>query len=342
MNSVSRLFGNHRAIDNLSFRLASGEIVGLLGHNGAGKTTTVRMLAGLLKPDAGQIEVMGINPQVDGVAVRRQLGVSTETPAVDDRLTGQQGLELFGAMHGVDADELPRRVHDLLEKFGLLDAAHRKVGGYSKGMRQRLALARAILHDPKLLLLDEPTSGLDPVAAREVLEQLQAWRGEGRSIVLCTHDLRHAQSVCDRVIVLEHGRLVAEGSPRELAASLGGRVRVHVQVPQADAETARMVLTRQAGWQDVKEPGPAPALGDVRITGHVEQQAAISDAIAALVGVSVKVHAVEQDAPTLEDVYFALHGDSGHAESDHAESEHPESEQPAPESDEPAQDEVPA
>lgn len=325
--ALRRDFGANRAVDALDLRVARGEVVGLLGHNGAGKTTAVRLLAGVLTPTAGRARVFGLDPAVDGVAVRRRLGVSTETPAVDDRLTGRQGLRAFADLHGVPAARVAARVDELLEAFDLRDAADRRVGTYSKGMRQRLALARALLHDPELLFLDEPTSGLDPVAARGVADRVRALRAEGRGVVLCTHDLAQAQALCDRVVVLEHGRVVAEGAPRALAARLGAglRVRVAAVLPGGAAALVR-ALAAVGGWREVAAAdaadagsadagsagtgaGGAEAVdgGSAAAVAVVRDADAVADGVAALVAAGARVHAVERDLPSLEDVYFALH-----------------------------------
>lgn len=324
---LSRDFGANRAVDRLDLRVDRGEIVGLLGHNGAGKTTTVRLLAGVLTPTAGQARVFGLDPVVDGVAVRRRVGVGTETPAVDDRLTGRFGLEVFAELHGVRADRVRDRVGELLEAFDLSDAADRRVGTYSKGMRQRLALARALLHDPELLFLDEPTAGLDPVAARAVVDRVRDLRAEGRSLVLCTHDLVQAQALCDRVVVLEHGRVVAEGAPAALAADLGAgqRVRMRGLAPAGVDPFAR--LAEVPGWREVAaEPSAtgmpptvataadaAPVPAAFAAAGVASDADAVADAVVALVTAGLRLHAVERDVPTLEDVYFALHGRSTRA-----------------------------
>ncbi len=305
--ALRRDFGANRAVDALDLVVAHGEVVGLLGHNGAGKTTTVRLLAGVLTPTAGRARVFGLDPTTDGVAVRRRVGVSTETPAVDDRLTGRQGLRVFADLQGVPRGRVSARVDELLEAFELDEAADRRVGTYSKGMRQRLALARALLHDPELLFLDEPTAGLDPVAARGVADRVRGLRAAGRGVVLCTHDLTQAQALCDRVVVLEHGRVVAQGAPSALAAELGAGTRVRVVADTHGADLVT-VLAAMPGWSDVAavaleaDPdAPRTALGVARDAD------AIADAVAALVAAGVRVHAIERELPDLQDVYFALH-----------------------------------
>ncbi len=311
-HALRRDFGTNRAVDALDLHVARGEVVGLLGHNGAGKTTTVRLLAGVLAPTAGTARVFGFDPTVDGVEVRRRVGVSTETPAVDDRLTGRQGLRAFADLYGVAPSLVDGRVADLLASFDLSEAADRRVGTYSKGMRQRLALARALLHDPALLFLDEPTAGLDPVAARAVADRVRALRAEGRGIVLCTHDLNQAQALCDRVVVLEHGAVVAEGAPSELAAGLGAGTRVRVVArPPVDGgglvASLAATLATVDGWGDVDDDAPPEHAGVVVVHAVVRDADAIADGVAALVGLGARIHAVEREVPSLEDVYFALH-----------------------------------
>lgn len=313
--------GTVRAVDGLDLTVARGEVVGLLGHNGAGKTTTVRLLAGVLTPTSGSARVFGLDPSTDGVAVRRRVGVSTETPAVDDRLSGRAGLTAFADLYGVPVERVRDRVDTLLSSFDLADAADRKVGTYSRGMRQRLALARALLHDPELLFLDEPTAGLDPVAARAVADRIRGLRGEGRSVVLCTHDLAQAQALCDRVVVLEHGRVVAAGAPAALAADLGAGVRVRF-VASAPAEVDVAARLRELdGWGGVAAEPPAaagaaagvpagvPGGDGARVVAGVAGDAeAVAEAVATLVQAGVRLYAVERELPDLEDVYFALHG----------------------------------
>ncbi|MDF1523121.1 MAG: ABC transporter ATP-binding protein, partial [Trueperaceae bacterium] len=308
-HALRRDFGPNRAVDALDLTVARGEVVGLLGHNGAGKTTTVRLLAGVLTPTAGRARVFGLDPATDGVAVRRRIGVSTETPAVDDRLTGRQGLRAFADLHGVPRERVVARVAELLEDFDLAEAADRRVGTYSKGMRQRLALARALLHEPTLLFLDEPTAGLDPVAAHGVAERVRRMRAEGRGVVLCTHDLVQAQALCDRVVVLEHGKVVAEGAPSDLAADLGAGTRVGVDATLAGGVDALVAaLAAVAGWRDVAPvEGAPPTSGGAQVAAVVQDAEAVADGVAALVAAGARVHGVERDRPSLQDVYFALH-----------------------------------
>ena len=215
---VSRRFGEIVAVDDLSLQVRAGEVFGCLGHNGAGKTTTVRLLNGVLQPDRGDARVLGLDPRRDGPALRARTGVVTESASLDARLTARDNLGIYADLFGVPRDEVAPRTEALLARFGLADRADDRVATYSTGMRQRLMLARALLHEPEIMFLDEPTAGLDPVAARQVHELIgRLAREERRTVFLCTHNLVEAQRLCDRVAVLEHGRLAALGTPGELA-----------------------------------------------------------------------------------------------------------------------------
>ncbi|MFO7547011.1 MAG: ABC transporter ATP-binding protein [Trueperaceae bacterium] len=286
-----------RALDAVDLRVEKGEVVGLLGHNGAGKTTAVRLLNGVLTPSSGSATVLGLDPAKDGPALRARTGVLTETPALDDRLSANDTLILFGQMYGLERSLATARAAELLERFGLEDRARDKVGSYSKGMRQRLALARTLLHDPELLFLDEPTAGLDPVAAREVHERItRLATAEGRSVVLCTHDLQEAQRLCDRVVLLQRGRVVAQGSPAELARGVASRRSARIDVEPSQLGTALALV------------GPGARAGSEAgeiVLAHASRDA-LADLVRSLVTNDVRVFAVVPTETTLEDVYFAL------------------------------------
>jgi ABC-2 type transport system ATP-binding protein len=296
-------FADILAVDHLTLEVQAGEIFGFLGHNGAGKTTTVRLLNGVLAPSEGQARVLGHDPEVDGPSLRRRTGVLTETPSLDERLTGRENLAIYAELYNVPSSEVASRVEDLLGSFDLADRADEKVGGYSKGMKQRLALARALLHKPELLFLDEPTSGLDPVAARHVHELIIGQSLEQKhTVFLCTHNLVEAQNLCDRVAVLEHGRLVALGTPHELAQRLGRRLRLEIEVaPQGLAEVMRVVQDR------LGISPPERKDGTIVLTGAERED--IPDLVSALVAAGVRIYRVAPQEPSLEDVYFALHGE---------------------------------
>ena len=231
---VVRTFGETRAVDGLDLEIPTGSVTVLLGPNGAGKTTVVRLLTGALAPDAGEISVFGITPSgPDGAEVRRRCGVVPARPALYDRLDGYDNLRYAGELFAVDADVLPDRIEQAATRFGIADALSKRVGGYSTGMRARLALARAVLHEPDLLRLDEPTAGLDPESARTVLGRIDELAEQGKAVVMCTHLLLEAEGLADKVVVLDHGATLVAGSPAELTAEYwpGTRVVLEAEEP---------------------------------------------------------------------------------------------------------------
>ena len=240
-HQLSRHFGATVAVNQLMLEIERGEVFGFLGHNGAGKTTTVRLLNGVLTPTAGSARVFGLDPAIDGARVRARTGVLTETPALDDRMTAYATLCFFAEMYGVPRTQVKARVDELLAAFDLTARAGDKLGGFSKGMRQRMALARTILHNPELVFLDEPTTGLDPAAIREVHQLIERFRDQGHTIFLATHNLNEAERLCDRVAVLARGKVLAMGTTRELAYQLEHGHRLLVEVDAAQAALAAQV-----------------------------------------------------------------------------------------------------
>ena len=297
---LDRRFGETRAVDGLSFEIRAGETFGLLGHNGAGKTTTIRLLNGVLRRDAGDVDVLGLDPELDGVRVRARTGVLTETPSLDERLSARENLTFYGRLYGVPRPRLLDQVAALLQAFGLADRADDRVGGYSRGMKQRLALARTLIHDPEILFLDEPTSSLDPVAARGVHELVEGFRRDlERTIVLTTHNLVEAQRLCDRVMIMENGQALAIGSPAELARAAGALRTVEIEVASEQRNKALAAL-RDAGFVEV-------AAVSKRLTFRVDDREAIPKAVALLARANVPIYYVAEREPDLETAYFALH-----------------------------------
>ena len=303
-SSLSRRFGDKEVVDRLTLDVQAGEIFGFLGHNGAGKTTTVRLLNGVLEPTSGGARVLGLDPQTEGPALRAKTGVLTETPSLDERLTARDNLSIYADLYDVPRVDVSGRVNSLLSEFELADRADEKVGGYSKGMKQRLALARALLHKPELLFLDEPTSGLDPVAARHVhglVENLA--RREGRTVFLCTHNLVEAQRLCDRVAVLEHGRLVALGTPSDLTRQYVKRLDVDLEVDPVQMDSALQILQ---GLPDLIIAPPKQEKGILTLT--LSGREAIPELLCVLVGKGLHIYRLAPQEANLEEVYFALHG----------------------------------
>ncbi|MCD4801360.1 MAG: ABC transporter ATP-binding protein [Anaerolineales bacterium] len=237
IKNLSRSFGDILAVDRVSFVINPGEVFGLLGPNGAGKTTTVRMLAALLEPTSGEAYVAGFQIGKEDQKIRRKIGLLPEAPGLYDALTAEQNLAFYGAMYGVE--EISRQIKHYLEFLGLWNRRHEPVATFSKGMRQKLAIARALLHEPEVLFLDEPTSGLDPQAARLVREFIAGLKGEGRTIILCTHNLEEADRLCDRVAFV-NGHLVALDSPKVLRRKIFGR-KVVFHLVEAKTEFTQVV-----------------------------------------------------------------------------------------------------
>ncbi len=303
-SSLSRRFGEKNAVDQLTLEVHPGEIFGFLGHNGAGKTTTVRLLNGVLEPSDGKATVLGLDPQTEGPALRARTGVLTETPSLDERLTAQENLSIYADLYGVPRGDVAERVKALLVDFELLERAHDKVGGYSKGMKQRLALARALLHRPEVLFLDEPTAALDPVAARHVhrlVENLA--RREGSTVFLCTHNLVEAQRLCDRVAVMEQGCLVALGTPSELTRQYVKRLDVDLEVDPAQTELAMQIL-EQLPELVIAAPRREKDMLSLTLAGRD----AIPELLSNLLQKGLRVYRLAPQEANLEEVYFALHG----------------------------------
>lgn len=304
ISSLSRRFGETYAVDQLTLDVYAGEIFGFLGHNGAGKTTTVRLLNGVLERTSGQACVLGLDPQTEGPAVRARTGVLTETPSLDERLTARDNLSIYADLYSVPRANVHSRVNSLLTEFELADRADEKVGGYSKGMKQRLALARALLHSPELLFLDEPTAALDPVAARHVhtlVENLA--RREGCTVFLCTHNLVEAQKLCDRVAVMEHGRLVALGTPSELTRQYVKRLDVDLEVDPAQMELALKTL-QEYPQLVISAPKQDKEILSMTLAGRES----IPELLSILVQKGLRVYRLAPQEANLEEVYFALNG----------------------------------
>ena len=208
-----------RAVDDVSFHCAPGEIVGLLGPNGAGKTTTLRILATILRPTAGSARVAGCDVLRDPDGVRRRLGYVSASTGVYERLTGRETLVYYARLHGIDEARLPARVDEVLTLLEMRDFCDRVAGRLSAGQRQKVSLARAIVHDPPVLILDEPTANLDVIVARNVLDFVETARDSGRAILLSTHLFSEAQRLCDRIVVIHEGRVLATGTLAELLAA---------------------------------------------------------------------------------------------------------------------------
>ncbi|HZQ88147.1 MAG TPA: ATP-binding cassette domain-containing protein [Acidimicrobiales bacterium] len=219
---VTKRFGSTLALDDVTMSVDAGEVVGLLGPNGAGKTTLVRILATLLAPDAGSVVIAGHDVRREPQAVRRCIGLAGQAAAVDELLTGRENLDLVGRLYGLGRAEARRRTEEVLERFGLTDAADRRVRTYSGGMRRRLDLGATLVGRPAVVLLDEPTAGLDPRSRRELWEFVDQLAGDGATVLLTSQYLEELDRLARRVVVIDHGAVIAQGTPDELKHLIGG------------------------------------------------------------------------------------------------------------------------
>ncbi|HEX9643463.1 MAG TPA: ABC transporter ATP-binding protein [Acidimicrobiia bacterium] len=291
LSCVVRTFGSVRALDGLDLAVPAGSVTVLLGPNGAGKTTTVRLITGALKRHAGTVRVLGLDPEVDGDEVRARTGVVPPKPALYDRLSGWDNLRFAADIWGV----AHTAVVPAAERFGIAYALDQEVGGYSTGMRTRLALARAVLHDPDVLLLDEPTAGLDPESSRAVLDLIRELAGRGRTIVMCTHLLHEAEGIADQVVLMGAGSARAAGRPADLAAAYLTQPTV---VMDAQDRTALADVASQ--------PGVVSAAWNGALHVKLETLDTLPDLIATLVAQGARLTRVEPQLPTLEHLYFEM------------------------------------
>lgn len=300
VQGLFKAFAAIRAVDSVSFEVRPGEVYGLLGPNGAGKTTTISMISGLLKPDAGEVVVAGTpfwsNPQ----KAKRIMGVVPQELAIYEELTGRENLEFWGRMAGLSSGDAKARATELLEALTLTDRAKDAVKTYSGGMKRRINLGCALLHKPQLLLLDEPTVGIDPQARLNILEFIRNLRASGTAILYTTHYLEEAETLCHRIGIIDHGRLLAEGTLKELQERLGGD---RLFVLEADLKEAA-----PESWDGF--------LPRFRVIQKTERQLVVSaigprdpsECLKDLLGLPVRVENVTLKRPSLNDVFLQLTG----------------------------------
>jgi ABC-2 type transport system ATP-binding protein len=306
---LAKHYGQTRALAGVSFAVPAGTILGLLGPNGAGKTTAVRILTTLALPDAGRGTVAGIDVVKHPGQVRRYIGVAAQDATLDPLLTGRQNLVIVGELSGMGRAASRARAAELLAQFELAGAADRVVKGYSGGMRRRLDLAASLMTRPPVLFLDEPTTGLDPAARQRVWDIIRALAGEGATVLLTTQYLDEADALANRIVVVDHGEVIAEGTPRELKeASRSAHVEVTLAAPHAGAAGAMAPLV--AGRVQVSADGRRLSAGVDAIPGVA------TTLVRALDTAGVLVDNIEVRRPSLDDVFFALTG--GHIAGDGA------------------------
>src|SRR3954452_20344881 len=295
-----------RAVDGIDLSVATGEIYGFLGPNGAGKSTTTHMLTTLLPPTAGTARVGGHDVVHEGPAVRAVIGAALQEAALDPFLTGREHMRLQTALHGLPKAERVRRSDELLARVGLSEAADRKVGGYSGGMKRRLDLALALVHGPRILFLDEPTTGLDPQSRTALWDEVDRLaRIDGVTVFLTTQYLEEADRLADRVGIIDHGKIVAEGTPAALKAEISEPSVEVLPAHPADYDRAQAVLDRFSGSGDA--PKSSDGAAAVRLGGGDRR---LSDVVRALDAEGIEVADLQLHAPTLDDVFLAKTGRS--------------------------------
>jgi ABC-2 type transport system ATP-binding protein len=335
-----RRFGRFTAVADMTLNVRAGTILALLGPNGAGKTTTVRMLAALLAPSEGEARVAGYDVRREPAGVRASVGLMTDVPGLYEQMPVTDYLDLFATIYGMGKEERRRRIDELIGFFELGEQRAQRMAGFSKGMQQKVALARALIHEPPVLFLDEPTSGLDPLAARAVRALILGLKHSQRTIVLCTHDLDEAERIADEVVILRQGRIVARGAPAELRAQAlaGTRVRIEFAGPCPSAMLTLSGLEGMEGLRFAGTNGRAPAAGSVGSEGSAlsdiskgsrlsaangtgadplylaleyttgEPRSANPPALARLIAGGAQIVSVTCEAPSLEDVYARAMG----------------------------------
>ena len=300
-SQLARTFkGDVTAVAGVDLEVSAGEIYGFLGPNGAGKSTMVRMLTTLLRPTSGRAEVAGHDVADEAGAVRRQIGVALQDAAIDPYMTGRELLRLQGVMHGLTRGDGAARGEELLGRVDLVEAADRRIGTYSGGMKRRLDLALALVHEPRVLFLDEPTTGLDPISRRTLWEEVRRLNDEGTTVFLTTQYLEEADQLADRVGIIDEGRLVAEGTPAALKAQIGNPTLTVALADVARADDAAAAL------------GPLgarlPAAGGSVAVRLADARGGLPEAVRRLDAAGVAAEGLELTQPSLDDVFLAATG----------------------------------
>ena len=301
-SGLRKSFGDTRAVCGVDLAVRRGSVYGILGPNGAGKTTTIRMLATLLRPDEGEARVLGHDVVREAREVRRLVSLTGQLASVDEDLTGRENLILIGRLLGYGRDQARRRADDLLEAFGIADAAGRLVKNYSGGMRRRLDIAASLVVTPELMFLDEPTTGLDPRSRNQVWDIVRALSGAGTTVLLCTQYLDEADQLADGIAVIDQGKVIAEGTPAQLKASVGsGTLRIRLLDPEK-RQLAEPILARAFNCEVHFEADPAALSAPC---GSADQAAEV---VGELTRQGIEVANFSLGQPSLDEVFLALTG----------------------------------
>jgi daunorubicin/doxorubicin transport system ATP-binding protein len=299
---LAKSFGATRALDGVDLNIAHGTVYGLLGPNGAGKTTTIRILATLLRPTAGTASVLGHDVVRDAKAVREKVSLTGQYASVDEDLTGHENMVLVGRLLGMSWRQAKQRAGELLEAFGLTDAAHRQVQTYSGGMRRRIDIAASLVTIPQVLFLDEPTTGLDPRSRNQVWELVRRIAAEGTTVLLTTQYLDEADRLADRLAVIDHGKVIAEGTSRELKSSVGSNT-LHMRLTDAaDRPRALEAIAR------VVVDGVLPAADPLDVAARLTERAQAARIMSAMTELGIGVAQFSMGSPSLDEVFMAITG----------------------------------
>jgi ABC-2 type transport system ATP-binding protein len=306
VDGIKKHYGSVKALDGVSFEVPRGTVLGLLGPNGAGKTTAVRILTTLLQPDEGHAEVEGFDVVRQTDDIRKRIGLAGQSAAVDENLTGRENIELVGRLYHLSKVESKARARQLLERFDLVDAADRTVRTYSGGMRRRLDLGASLVGRPTVLFLDEPTTGLDPRSRIDLWQIIRELVAEGTTVLLTTQYLEEADELANSVVVIDHGKVIAEGTPDELKGRVGGDV-IEVTVAEHDQIRPAALLVVQASGGQANEVHIEAEIG--KVTVRVKQGASVLvDTVRLLDGAGIQIGDLALRKPTLDDVFLTLTG----------------------------------
>ena len=305
-----KTFGSNRAVDGVDLVVEAGTVYGVLGPNGAGKTTTISMLTTLLRPDGGRAEIFGHDVAREPHVVRQLIGLTGQFASVDEKLSATENLMIFGRLLGLSRGDARRKASELLEEFGLTEAASRPLAKFSGGMRRRLDLAASLIAQPPLIFLDEPTTGLDPRTRGQMWDTIRELVRTGSTVMLTTQYLDEADQLADRIAVIDRGRVVAEGSPDDLKASVGASsLQLRLTEP-ADAEDALRAIERVLGVQGVLSPEAA------RITAPMTDADRVADLLIVLREAGIGLNEMSVQKPTLDEVFLTITGHSAEADTD--------------------------
>jgi ABC-2 type transport system ATP-binding protein len=299
---LSKRFGDKRALDELTLTIRAGSVYGLLGPNGAGKTTAIRVLTTLLAPTSGRASVLGLDVARDAAKVRRKISLTGQYASVDEDLTGHENLVLVSRLFGMNWSDARRRATELLLAFGLAEAANQQVRRFSGGMRRRIDIAASLVTRPEILFLDEPTTGLDPRSRNQVWDLVRQIADEGTTVLLTTQYLEEADRLAERMAVIDHGRVIAEGTSHELKSSIGGNALRFQLASPAEREAAQAVVSRVLGDTVFANTDPTA------ISLPVASAAVALEVLGALRAADIQLTDFSLGAPSMDDVFFSLTG----------------------------------